>query len=215
MATDQREVTLSACLQLPACSQIKQTHYMKLRRTTTKNKNHSRTKLITKANLKPGRQHKTNEILNSSEFSISTRSLPQEGSAYQASRSTLISVGETARSSHNASIPSGLHAQPKNKWDPFDSVTCTMDLPQKTTQMKASHDLQHLSFLSLIYRQRTKKSTVLLRIMRGFKTIPGSQVPEWTIKMHVEWRQFSASLCKKLTLSATLLRFHQTSPRTG
>jgi hypothetical protein len=109
VATDQREVTLLACLQLPACSQIKQTHYMKLGRTTTKNKNHSTKKLITKANLKPGQQHKTNEILNSSEFSISTRSLPQQGSAYQASRSsTLISVGETARSSHNASIPSGL-----------------------------------------------------------------------------------------------------------
>lgn len=108
VATDQREVTLSACLQLPACSQIKQIHYMKLRRTTTKNKNHSTTKLVTKANLKPGRQHKTNEILNSSEFSISTGSLPQEGSAYQASRSTLIPVGETARSSDNASIRSGL-----------------------------------------------------------------------------------------------------------
>jgi hypothetical protein len=79
-----------------------------LRRTTTKNKNHSTTKLVTKANLKPGRQHKTNEILNSSEFSISTGSLPQEGSAYQASRSTLIPVGETARSSDNASIRSGL-----------------------------------------------------------------------------------------------------------
>lgn len=174
VATDQREVTLSACLQLPACSQIKQTHYMKLRRTMTK------TRMTAEQSWSQRQTSSLDDNIKPVKYWTPLSFLYQQDPFLRRDLHTRLAEVPWYLLVKQQGLHTMLwyhqafHAQPKNKWDPFDSVTCTVDLPQKRTKMKASHDLQHLSFLSLIYHQRTKKSTVLLRIMRGFKTIPGS-----------------------------------------